>query len=59
MTFSRRCFLASAAAASVPAWGADVPRPAPDFSVLMLDGSKLPLKTFRGKILVMTFINTT
>ena len=59
MSFSRRSFIASAAAAALPALAADVPRPSPEFSITMLDGGKLPLKNFRGKIVVLTFINTT
>lgn len=59
MSFSRRYFLAFTAAAAVPAWAAEVPRPSPDFGINMPDGTKLPLKKYRGKVVVMTFISTT
>jgi cytochrome oxidase Cu insertion factor (SCO1/SenC/PrrC family) len=59
MSFSRRYFLAFTAAAAVPAWAAEIPRPSPDFSINLADGTKLPLNKFRGKVVVMTFISTT
>ena len=59
MPFSRRSFFACAAAAAVPAWAADVPRPSPDFSINMPDGGKLAVKSYRGKVVVLTFISTT
>jgi len=37
---------------------AQAPRPAPDFSINMLDGSKVPISKYRGKIVVLTFIST-
>jgi peroxiredoxin len=36
-----------------------VPRPAPDFEVRFTDGTKLPLRFFRGKVVALTFIATT
>ncbi len=35
------------------------PRPAPDFSINLPDGSKLPVEQFRGKIVPLIFIGTT
>jgi len=37
---------------------AQVPRPAPEFSINLLDGTKVPLKKYQGKIVVLTFIST-
>lgn len=39
--------------------GADVPRPAPDFSVQMMDGSELRLSQQKGKVVCLLFILTT
>ncbi|HWQ55136.1 MAG TPA: TlpA disulfide reductase family protein [Bryobacteraceae bacterium] len=59
MSLSRRHFLLLSAAAALPARAATIPRPAtPDFSINLPNGSKLPLKQFRGKVVAMTFINT-
>jgi peroxiredoxin len=37
---------------------AEVPRPAPPFSINLLDGTKLPVSKFRGKIVGLVFIST-
>lgn len=58
MSFSRRHFLLLSAAAALPARAATIPRPAPDFSINMPDGSKLPIRKYRGKLVGLTFINT-
>ena len=41
------------------AWGADVPRPAPELAVRMMDGKDLPLSQQRGKVVCLIFILTT
>ena len=56
MPLSRRAFLLSAAA--LPVWAVDVPRPSQDFSIDMPDGTKLPIKSFRGKVVALAFIST-
>ena len=58
MSLSRRHFLLLSAAAALPARAATIPRPAPDFSIVLPDGSKLPLNKYRGKVVGLTFINT-
>jgi hypothetical protein len=58
MRLSRFALLACAAAA-VPALLAQIPRPAPDFSVNLPDGNKLPLTALRGKVVGLFFISTT
>ncbi len=40
------------------AWPAEVPRKAPDFVVHLSDGKNVPLSTYRGKVLVVVFIDT-
>src|SRR5690349_7876421 len=37
----------------------EVPRPAPDFSIMMPGGKPLPLKSLHGKVVVLAFIYTT
>ncbi|MGO4882886.1 MAG: TlpA disulfide reductase family protein [Bryobacteraceae bacterium] len=37
----------------------DVPRPAPDFTINMVDGQPIPLSQYKGKICVLAFILTT
>jgi peroxiredoxin len=39
--------------------GADIPRPAPDFAVRMMDGSDMLLSQQRGKVVCLLFILTT
>jgi peroxiredoxin len=48
---------ASAAAASTPAPGAALGQPAPDFSLPDLDGNKVSLSSFKGKIVVLEWFN--
>src|SRR5689334_18654959 len=38
---------------------AEVPRPAPDFSILLPGGKALPLKALHGKVVLLAFIFTT
>lgn len=40
-------------------FGAAVPRPAPDFSMRLPDGTSLSFRQYRGKVLLMAFIKTT
>ena len=58
MPYSRRWLLASTAALAASMMAADVPRPSPDFSINMLDGTKLPVRQFRGKVVLLMFFNT-
>jgi peroxiredoxin len=39
--------------------GTDVPRPAPEFAVRMMDGTDMPLSERRGKVVFLMFILTT
>jgi peroxiredoxin len=41
------------------AWCADVPRPAPEFAVRMMDGTDMLLSQQRGKVVCLMFILTT
>jgi peroxiredoxin len=41
------------------AYGATVPRPAPDFAVDLNDGSQIRLNQYHGKVVVLAFILTT
>ena len=47
--------LGGLAAASLPA---QTPRPAPDFNIEMPGGKPLPLKSLRGKVVLLAFIST-
>ena len=38
---------------------APIPRSAPDFAMVMQDGSKVALKQYRGKVVLMAFVLTT
>lgn len=44
---------------AVAAFPAAVPRPAPSFAINLMDGSKLPVAKYRGKIVALVFISTT
>jgi len=48
-----------AAVLATVTWGADVPRPAPEFAVRMMDGSDMLLSQQRGKVVCLMFILTT
>jgi len=48
-----------AAVLTALSWGADVPRPAPEFAVRMMDGSDMLLSQQRGKVVCLMFILTT
>jgi len=50
-------FLAALAAFGLVA--ADVPRPAPDFSVRMTNGKEVKLSDYKGKVVVLEFLLTT
>jgi cytochrome oxidase Cu insertion factor (SCO1/SenC/PrrC family) len=54
-----RCALLFCATAVLPGLLAQVPRPAPDFSISLPDGNKLPLKALKGKVVALFFISTT
>jgi peroxiredoxin len=51
--------LSSAAVFAALALGADVPRPAPEFAVRMMDGTDTLLSQQRGKVVCLMFILTT
>ncbi len=57
MRVSRRTFVLGAAIA-VSAWGMDLPRQSPDFTINLTDGSKIALKSLRSKVVVLAFIST-
>jgi peroxiredoxin len=52
-------FLALAALAAFSLAAADVPRPAPDFSVRMTNGKEIKLSDYKGKVVVVEFLLTT
>ena len=53
----RRHLLAGVGA--LPLLGADVPRPSPDFEVTLVDGRKVKLSSYKGKVLAFACILTT
>ena len=55
--FNVSLILLAATAASLEA--ANIPRPAPDLAIQMIDGSAKRLSQFRGKIVVLEFLITT
>ena len=48
-----------AAAAAFSLMAADVPRPAPEFSVAMTNGKAIKLSDYKGKVVVVEFLLTT
>ena len=56
---NRRLFAAMLTAAIVPAIAAEVPRPAPDYTVNLPAGKSVKLSDFKGKILVCEFLLAT
>lgn len=46
-------------ALSVAAWGAEIPRPAPDLAIKLPDGSNLHLSQYKGKVVALEFLLTT
>ena len=47
------------AASVVSLWSAEIPRPAPDFAVLLPEGGQIQLSQYRGKVVVLEFLITT
>jgi peroxiredoxin len=47
------------AALTAPSFAGEVPRPAPDFSMMLPGGKSVSLKSMHGKIVVLAFIYTT
>jgi peroxiredoxin len=43
----------------MPAWSAEVPRPAPDLTIKLPGGSSLQLSQFKGKVVALEFLLTT
>jgi peroxiredoxin len=54
-----RVLLALSFAASLGAQGLPVPRKAPEFVIHSIDGQKLPLSAYSGKVVLLNFIHTT
>jgi len=52
-------FFALAALAALSVAAADVPRPAPDFTVNMANGKPIKLSDYKGKVLVVEILLTT
>lgn len=46
-------------AASAVAFGQAVPRPAPDFSVMLPTGKKVTLAEYKGKVIILAGLLTT
>lgn len=61
MRVSRRSLSLARASIFLPllVWAAPVPRPAPEFAMSMEDGSKVSLKQYRGKVVLMAYVLTT
>lgn len=51
--------LAAAAALTLPAWTAQIPRPVPAMTVPFPDGKTVTLESFKGKVLVIEVMLTT
>ena len=47
------------AAFSLPPLLSQLPRPSPEFAVMMPGGKPLPLHTLKGKVVLLAFISTT
>jgi peroxiredoxin len=54
----RLACLAALAAASVPAWAGEVPRPAPPLTALTPSGQKINLADYKGKVVLLKFFLT-
>jgi len=52
------CLLVTFCVILAPLAGADVPRPAPDYSVKLTTGKQIPLSTYRGKVVALFFVST-
>jgi len=52
-------FAAAAAALTLPAWTAQIPRPAPAMTIPFPDGKSATLESYRGKVLVIEVMLTT
>lgn len=60
--FHRREFLflaAACAAAAGVASAANIPRPAPELTITLVNGQQLPLSKFKGKVIALEFLLTT
>ncbi len=51
--------LAAAATLAIPAWTAQIPRPAPDMTVPLVNGTSLNLDQLKGKVIAIEFMLTT
>jgi peroxiredoxin len=56
---SKLLSLAIGLSLSMPAWGADIPRPAPDLTIKLTGGKTAQLKEYRGKVIALEFLLTT
>ncbi len=52
------CLCLSLCIGRAPLAGADVPRPAPGYSVKLVGGEQIPLSTYRGKVVALFFVST-
>jgi peroxiredoxin len=48
-----------ASALTLPAQEPPIIRPAPDYKIRFIDGSQVPLSSFRGKVVALLFVHTT
>jgi peroxiredoxin len=42
-----------------PLPGADIPRPAPSYTVKLVSGQQIPLSSYRGEVVALLFVSTT
>jgi peroxiredoxin len=43
---------------AAPPAGAAVPRPAPDYTIRQIDGKRIPLAAYKGKVVALFFVST-
>lgn len=59
MMTRRSALAAFASLLSKPAFGADVPRPAKEFTIQKLEGGQVLVSQFKGKIILLEFLFST
>jgi peroxiredoxin len=59
MRFTRGAALLLAATLAVWAEAPVIPRPAPEFKIRFVDGTQVPVSSFRGKVVALLFVQTT
>jgi Peroxiredoxin len=55
----RLSLLAVAFSLLLPAWAAEIPRPAPAMTIPLVNGTKISLDQYKGKVLAVEFLLTT